>query len=326
MMGGQIRVESATGCGSTFTFTIRAGLARQTSVTQTAACNDDRERGMVIMPSQEERNYLIDVLSQWHIESASVDSPGAGIEVMKWSCKVGRPFSFALVDAGGAWQEDGRFLREMQAHPGLAGLPVVLIVRDREQLGKDQKGSAKICAVAEWPISQSTLLQIITGLRSPESAHASLVALTEEIDSAGNGEDAAIWSRVERILVAEDNPANQELMLALLETKVPAGTILFAGNGAEAVKAAADECFDMVLMDIQMPVLGGVEAAAQLRRIDGMRGRHTPIIAVTAHAMKGDRESYLAAGMDGYVSKPIDREMLFHEIRRVLTAQVVETV
>ncbi len=326
LMGGHIRVESAPGRGSTFTFTIRAGLVRQPVIAQPAAYREERERGIVVMPSQEERNYLIEVLSQWHIESASIDSPGAAVEVMKWSCKVGRPFSFALVDATGAWQDGGRFLREIQACPGLAALPVVLIVRDSKQLGTNQTDFANIHAVAEWPVSQSTLLQIVTGLRSPQSARASLLALSDRLDSCRDDEDPGFWSKLTRILVAEDNAANQELLRALLETKVPQGALCFAGDGAEAVKAAADEYFDVVLMDIQMPVLGGVEAAAQLRRIDAARNRHTPVIAVTAHAMKGDRESYLAAGMDGYVSKPIGREKLFSEIRRVLTAHGAETV
>ncbi|MGD1069195.1 MAG: response regulator [Bryobacteraceae bacterium] len=122
--------------------------------------------------------------------------------------------------------------------------------------------------------------------------------------------------------MAEDNRANQELILALLETRIPGESVHIAADGREALKAAAEEQFDLIPMDIQMPQLGGDEAAAAIRLLDAKRGVHTPIIAVTANAMKGDREAYMSGGMDGYVSKPIDFDALFFEIERVMTLPV----
>lgn len=127
-----------------------------------------------------------------------------------------------------------------------------------------------------------------------------------------------MWAQMGRILVAEDHEANQELILALLETRIDAGSIRVAGDGRQALQAATDEQFDLILMDIQMPHLSGTEVATALRKIETRRGGHTPIIALTANAMKGDRETYLRSGMDGYVSKPIDRDTMFLEIERVM--------
>jgi CheY-like chemotaxis protein len=118
------------------------------------------------------------------------------------------------------------------------------------------------------------------------------------------------------VLLAEDNPVNQKLAVRLLEKLGHA--VVLANNGREAVEAVGREAFDVVLMDVQMPEMGGLEATAAIREGEAGGGRRLPIIALTAHAMKGDRERCLAAGMDGYVSKPIRREDLVREIDAVL--------
>jgi CheY-like chemotaxis protein len=118
-----------------------------------------------------------------------------------------------------------------------------------------------------------------------------------------------------RILVAEDNPINQMLALRLLEKAGHSAAA--AGNGEEVLAAIARESFDLVLMDVQMPVMDGFEATALIRQQEKGTGRHLPIVAMTAHAMKGDREKCLEAGMDGYVAKPIEREELFTAIAAV---------
>jgi two-component system sensor histidine kinase/response regulator len=320
MMGGRIWVESVLDRGSTFTFTIRAGLAKQMPALPTATPRRERARGMVVMPQPEQRTYLVEMLAHWQIEAASIDSAAAAMEVMKWSRKVGRPFSFALVDAEAASAEDGGFLHEIQTHPQLASLPVVLIVPNgAEELARIQMEQGRAQATVGWPVSQSTLLQAIAGLdASIDRTSASLRALSANLSPDSPGGETAVWARLRRILVAEDSVANQELMLALLETKVPAGSVRIAGDGREALNAATEERFDLILMDAQMPQLSGIEVAAALRRLEAERGTYTPIIAVTANAMKGDREAYLAAGMDGYVSKPINQVLMFREMERVM--------
>jgi CheY-like chemotaxis protein len=116
------------------------------------------------------------------------------------------------------------------------------------------------------------------------------------------------------LLLVEDNPVNQKLAVRLLEKM--GHSVAFAVNGREALDTLQRQSFDLVLMDIQMPVMGGVEAAQKIRELERQSGAHIPIIAMTAHAMAGDAERYLAAGMDGYVSKPIHVETLRAELNR----------
>src|SRR5262249_25980895 len=117
------------------------------------------------------------------------------------------------------------------------------------------------------------------------------------------------------LLLVEDNPVNQKLAIRLLEKM--GHDVVLAVNGREAVELAATKEFDVVLMDIQMPVMGGMEATKKIREAETKSGKRTPIVAMTAHAMKGDKERCLEGGMDGYVSKPIRLDLLRSEIERV---------
>ena len=137
---------------------------------------------------------------------------------------------------------------------------------------------------------------------------------------AGSGEQDS--KRSLKVLLAEDIPANKALAVALLERH--GHSVSVASNGREALDLLARETVDLILMDVQMPEMGGVEAAAAIREKERATGGHIPIIALTAHAMKGDREKYLRAGMDGYVSKPIRRQELFDAIEQ-LTSKIVLT-
>jgi two-component system sensor histidine kinase/response regulator len=322
LMGGRIGVESEPGRGSTFSFTVLAGLPKQAAVPQFVPSAHEQARGIVIMPEPEQRACLAEMLANWRIEAASVDSPAAAVEVLKWSRKVGRPFSFVLIDAGAAAEQDWHFLRSVRAQPELAGLPVIVITPAGWASVPGAMEQAGLEVTVEWPVSPSNLLQVISGFHSslnmPANMSHSLSALSDATRRPSPNGDAAVWAGIRRILVAEDNPANQELILALLETKVSNESVRIANDGREALDAAAEERFDLILMDIQMPRLGGVEVAAALRRMEAGRDCHTPVIAMTANAMKGDRESYLRGGMDGYVSKPIDRDVMFLEIERVM--------
>jgi CheY-like chemotaxis protein len=123
--------------------------------------------------------------------------------------------------------------------------------------------------------------------------------------------------REARILLADDSLVNQRLATRLLEK---AGhSVVVASNGREAVAALEEELYDVVLMDVEMPIMSGLEATATIRKSEMLNGRHIPIIAMTAHAMKGDRERYLAAGMDGYVSKPIQPKELYDALENATT-------
>jgi PAS domain S-box-containing protein len=324
-MGGRIRVESEVGRGSLFTFTIRAGLVRKTPVPQTVARPRDRTRGIVIVPDQEQRNTLAEMLGNSNIDAAPIDSPVGALEVMEWASRLGRSFSFALIASASAAEQGGRFLRELRANTALAGVPIVSIdcQCSSEVRPPGEIAPSGIQARLDWPVTQSALLGVIKGLVSrPAAASQAMLPPSDASDGPCSKSDDDIWMLTRRILVAEDNEANQELVLALLEAKIPVGLVRIVNDGREAVKAATEEQFDLILMDVQMPHLSGIEAATAIKAIDLKRGRHTPIIALTANAMKGDRETYFRAGMDGYVSKPIDREVMFLEIERVMKLYV----
>ena len=319
MMGGRIWVESIPGRGSKFTFTVRLALVSGASGPAVSGHSDDRPRGIVVVPDSEQRNRLAEMLGHWRIEAASVDSPLAALEVMKWSCRVGRPFSFALIDIPAGSRNQLHLLEQIADDPALAALPLVLIGGEGAfSVPESLTKRLRVQAILDCPVSQSSLLQVMAGIHRWADTPGSLVALSGTLDGASPEYDAEVWPRLKRVLIAEDNPVNQELITALLETRLPAANVRIAGDGDEALKAASAESFDLILMDIQMPRMSGSEVTAELRRLEAGSGRHTPVIAVTAHAMKGDRESYLAVGMDGYVSKPIDRNALFREIERVL--------
>ncbi|HEY3827126.1 MAG TPA: response regulator, partial [Bryobacteraceae bacterium] len=325
LMGGQISVESEVGRGSKFVFTVRAGLPRRVETPQTAPPAREQVRGMVVMPNQEERVLLAEMLTNWGIEAASIDSRAAAIEVMKWSCRVGRPFSFALVDAAATAEQSGNFQQQLQVNPDLTSLPIVWIERSgsgrTDPASEDKSG---VQATIEWPVSPSTLLQVIAGFHSSlQDTSRSVGALSEALSGPDSGGAPRIWADIRRILVAEDNPANQELILALLEDRIPAESVRIANDGSEALQAAIEEQFDLILMDIQMPQMSGLEVTKALRSRESEHGGHTPIIALTANAMKGDRELYLSGGMDGYVSKPIDPAAMFREIERVMSLVAV---
>jgi len=236
-----------------------------------------------------------------------------------------------LIDAAAASAQDWRFLHEIESTPDLADIPIVLI--DCGALS-GANGAPSPAGIEEssvrasfaWPVSQSDLLGVIAGLQpsanTAESLSALSGALRHSVSPAATENDSPVWAKLRRILVAEDNAANQELVLALLEAKVPSASVQIANDGREALNAATEGRFDLILMDIQMPLLNGVEVVRALRASEAEHDRHTPVIAVTAHAMKGDREMYLQAGMDGYVSKPIDRDTMFLEIERVMKPSI----
>ncbi len=176
--------------------------------------------------------------------------------------------------------------------------------------------SLHVAAYLLKPVKQSELFDAIAlalGISSPADA--------EEVAAAVAPSRSA---RSLQILLAEDSLVNQKLAVGLLEKY--GHTVDVVGDGRAALAAVESQCYDLVLMDIQMPEMDGLEATRAIRAREGQRGGHLPIVAMTAHAMKGDRERCLEAGMDSYVAKPIRAKELFDTIARVLASQLPSTV
>lgn len=184
--------------------------------------------------------------------------------------------------------------------------PIIMMLTSSRNRGDSER--CKECGISTYlkkPIKQAELFQAIQmtlGIAHKPDKSNQLVA--ECIVGERN--------RLLKILLVEDNPVNQTLALRLLEKR--GCTVSIASNGKEALKSLEGESFDLILMDIEMPEMNGFETTKAIRNAEELSGAHIPIIAMTAHAMTGDRERCLDAGMDGYVSKPVDSEELFSTI------------
>jgi signal transduction histidine kinase/CheY-like chemotaxis protein/HPt (histidine-containing phosphotransfer) domain-containing protein len=310
MMNGRIWVESEVNKGTTFHITAKFGLS--------AAI--DQYRNMTVSPKLEGINALIvddnatnlrilkETLSHWHMKPTAVDNGTAALAALEGAAAKD-PFRLILLD-GRMPEMDGFELAErIKQHPGYENATVMMLTSD------NQKGDISRCrelGVSSYlikPVQQSELLSAIGKAlrlsmeRSLASNSAPTTATLPAVKSA-------------EILLAEDNPVNQRVAVRILEKL--GHRVSVVNNGKEALAALQSRSFDLVFMDVQMPEMGGFEATAIIREQELKSGRHQPIIAMTAHAMKGDRERCLSAGMDGYVAKPVDRRDLQEAVASVL--------
>lgn len=208
-------------------------------------------------------------------------------------------------------------VEEIRKSPALAGLVTVMLTSGGQRGDGQRCKQLGIAAYLIKPILQSELLEaLLLALGSGSAvAQPDLAALRQSLRREG---------RPLRVLLAEDNAVNQRVAVRLLEKQ--GHTVVVASDGRKALEALARERFDVVLMDVQMPVMDGVETTAAIREKEKATGIHIPIIAMTAHAMTGDRERFLASGMDGYVSKPIHGPQLLEAIESALSVGTSGTV
>jgi PAS domain S-box-containing protein len=315
MMGGRIWAESEPGRGSVFHFTVR--LARQPAVPAPLAPLVPEQLHdlpvLVVDDNATNRHILEEMLVNWRMRPTPVDGGEAALAELMRAAGRGDPYWLVLLDAMMPGMDGFALAREIQQQPDLAGVTLMMLS------SADRQGSAARCrqlGIARFlvkPVKQSDLLDAILNALSRESCRRPPPRhLPPNPASQPAGPSPA--ARALRILLAEDNPVNQALASRLLAKR--GHVITVAGNGKEALAALEGGPFDLVLMDVQMPEMGGFEATAAIRAREQGTGRHLPIIAMTAHAMKGDRERCLAAGMDDYLTKPVRAKDLFHVIDR----------
>jgi two-component system sensor histidine kinase/response regulator len=297
MMGGQIEVESSSGQGSSFSFTARFRLNERLDVSPPRMpANLSNLRVLVVDDNELSREVLLEQLAGFTVEATAVDSGRAALETLGLAAK-NEPFDLVLMD----WQMpemDGiETVRRMRSDLKLDRLPVTIMVTafGREEV-MNQTEKVGINSLLIKPVCASLLFDTImqnfdheTRAFSKDTTPVDVRAQLDHIRGA-------------RVLLVDDNPVNQQVAAELLNE---AGLVPdFAANGQEAVAAVLSTEYDLVFMDIQMPVMGGYEATAMIRGND--RYAELPIIAMTAHAMIGVREECLAAGMNDYLSKPVD--------------------
>ena len=306
MMGGRIWVDSEAGQGSTFHFTARFGLTGAGAAPPPPAGRGGATPPLLGVPvlivddNATNRRILHEVLTNWRMRPRAVDGGAAALAVLSEAAAAGEPYPLVLLD-GHMPEMDGFTLAgKIQADPALNGATVLMLTSAGQPEDVERCRQLGVRAYLTKPIRQSELLETILSTLGGSPLHARL---------ASADAPAAPGRRPLRILVAEDNVVNQKLAQHLLGKHGHA--VVLADTGREAVEALEKQTFDLVLMDVQMPEMDGFEATAEVRRREAGTGRHIPIIAMTAHAMKGDRERCLEAGMDGYVSKPIQTRDLY---------------
>lgn len=296
-MGGEIGIVSAQGQGSTFWFTARLERSDEKSSRSLPADLLRDQRVLVVDDNATNRTILEEQLAGWGLRCVAVESGPEALSTLATAASQEQPYALVLLDMQMPDMDGMQVARTIRGDPTLGHTPLVLLTSlGRSELGADPD-EAGIRAVLAKPVRQSRLLETIMEVLAPADVPNTPASLGRTTDAP------APTFAGGRILVAEDVAVNQALARGIL-TKLGFRADV-VGDGREALEALDRLAYDAVLMDIQMPDMDGLEAAREIRRREKERGGHVPIIAMTANAMKGDRERCLAAGMDDYVAKPV---------------------
>jgi signal transduction histidine kinase/DNA-binding response OmpR family regulator len=311
MMGGRVWVESdGHGTGCRFHFTAR--LQRQAEVTTSDDTPPSTRSGLhvlVIESQATSRDVLVDMLMQWNMQPAVATHPVDVLEVLAKAQHIGTPYELVLLDALMLDQDPGDLVATLQQHPMSARAPIILLTVPGRRSDHELQYASRYAAVLTKPVMPHELSTAIAaaldGARSPT---------VPAVPAAPSSPPEASGSL--HILLAEDNAINQRLAVYLLEKR--GHEVVVANNGKEVLATLAHQPFDLLLMDVQMPEMDGLETTASIRAREREQGGHVPIVAMTAHAMESDRERCLQAGMDGYLTKPVRPRELFETIARLI--------
>jgi two-component system, sensor histidine kinase and response regulator len=307
MMDGKIWVESGLGRGSTFHFTARFGL-QKSPVTKALSQQPPVPKGMpvlVVDDNATNRRILEEMLVQWEMKPAVAEGGWSALTALRRMRDTGKPFPLVLIDAQMPDMDGFTLAERVRDDPSLVGAAIMMLT----SIGRP--GDAARCRE----------LGIIAYLIKPVAYQDLLDAILQSLDiSQHDRQQQSLITRHSlrenrrslKVLLAEDNAVNREVAVLLLEKR--GHSVAVATTGKEVLSALGKESFDLVLMDVQMPEMNGFEATAAIRDRERMTGAHLTIIAMTAHVMKGDRERCLAAGMDGYIPKPIEVRTLLATI------------
>jgi CheY-like chemotaxis protein len=310
LMGGHIWVESEMGEGSRFQFTACFALQENPSVRPVSTHVVLKGLpALVVDDNATNRQILEEFLRHWEMKPMLAAGGEAALAELERAATAGQSYPLVLLDAMMPQVDGFALARKIKESPHLANSVIMMLSSADQVTDSARCRELGISVYLTKPVRQSELLDAIMSALGDGRLPAAAAA----------AEPVRKSSCPLRVLLAEDNPVNQRLAVRIMERWGHSVTVV--GNGRKALESWATEDFDLILMDVQMPEMSGLEATEAIREREKTTSGHIPIVAMTAHAMEGDREKCLAAGMDQYVTKPIDQKRLFEVVEAFCVAR-----
>jgi two-component system sensor histidine kinase/response regulator len=309
-MHGKIWVESTPGEGSVFHFTALFPISKTAASSSEAREKVRGRRVLVVDDHATNRRIFHEMLSNWEMIPLLASSAQEAMREVERMASAER-FDLVLVDAMMPETDGFALAKQLRNAPQTASTPIIMLSSGVRPGDDALARNAGIALLMTKPVMQSALLEAIGKVIEPRARPCKTIHATPEAVAAGTPAARGL-----RILIAEDNPVNQAVAVGTLQKQ--GHRVTLAENGREALRFYQLERPDVILMDVQMPELDGIEATREIRAAEEGSGDHTPIIAMTAYAMSGDSERCLLAGMDTYLSKPLTKELLLNTIESIV--------